>query len=184
MLLLITKRRGPDSDTKDEEFTLEIDSRSSFEEVKKCIENMKGIPVKKRVLWCDSCSGTQLEDNDTLDSPELNFSKLIMLVNDDKVKAQIFLCPLVEESPWQLELDLVDTVRDLEALIKENTVHLWNQELNGYAKEMCIFIAKQVSELADGGIGRMSHYNNPLDREFKNTGIKNSHMPLQSHQVG
>jgi hypothetical protein len=90
MLLLITKRRGPDSDTKDEEFTLEIDSRSSFEEVKKCIENMKGIPVKKRVLWCDSCSGTQLEDNDTLDNPELNFSKLIMLVNDDKVKPHIF----------------------------------------------------------------------------------------------
>jgi hypothetical protein len=73
MLLLITKRRGPDSDTKDEEFTLEIDSRSNFEEVKKCIENMKGIPVKKRVLWCDSCSGTRFEDNDTLTAQSLIF---------------------------------------------------------------------------------------------------------------
>jgi hypothetical protein len=48
----------------------------------------------------------------------------------------------VEESPWQLELDLVDTIKDLEALIKENTVHWWNQELNGYAKEMCMHLWK------------------------------------------
>ncbi|GAU22499.1 hypothetical protein TSUD_296180 [Trifolium subterraneum] len=44
------------------------------------------------------------------------------------------LNPLVEQTPWGLQLDFVDIIGDLEALIKEKTSWWWNQELQGYNK--------------------------------------------------
>ncbi|MCH81062.1 hypothetical protein A2U01_0001841 [Trifolium medium] len=134
MQLLITKKRGPGSVEEDEMFTLEMDRRSTFEEVKESIKKMKGIAVKKQVLWCTTCSGEEFKNSDNLDNPELDPCNLLLFVNEDKVDVEVLLCPLVENNPWSLQLDLVDSIADLKALIKAQTSWWWNQEVQGYDK--------------------------------------------------
>jgi hypothetical protein len=134
MLLFITKRRDRGSKEVDESFCLEIDCHSTIEQVKESIERMRGFQVKKQVLWCESCSGSEFVNSDTLGNPELDPSNLLLFVNQERVNVEILLCPMVKETPLQLQLDLVDKIGDVKSLIEEETAWWWNQEIQGYNK--------------------------------------------------
>ncbi|CAJ2630135.1 hypothetical protein L195_g024180 [Trifolium pratense] len=134
MELLITKKRSPGSMEEDEVFTLEIAHGSTFEEVKESIKKMKGIDVKKQFLWCKDCSGTEFINSDNLNNPEVDPRNMVLFVNEDKVNVEVLLCPLVENNLWSLQLDLVDSISDLKALIKAQTSLWWNKEVKDYHK--------------------------------------------------
>ncbi|MCH95429.1 hypothetical protein A2U01_0016405 [Trifolium medium] len=83
-----------------------MDSRSMFEQVKEYIERMKGIDVKKQVF------GVNLTVN-------LSFTTLMITSSP--------------QNTWCLQLDLVDNIGDVKALIKKKPLGGGTKRFRGRA---------------------------------------------------